>query len=165
MGMEPKRKSTNQHNGRILTLQPHNATIFTNDQQTRSFLAIPVSDESARWVKQMFLPSIDAAMLRFGLETYYTTEEEGCILHVSFASVKGNVIPHILRCRGQRVNRSGNESNENESKIRSTSLFSNHCAQHQDIGVFLKSIPRYIPIRVHQIECEFGKAKKLSISF
>ena len=142
-------------------LQPHNATIFTNDEQSRSFLAIPVSKESTRWVKQLLLPPIDSAMSRFGLKTYYSDTEEGCILHVSVASVKGNVIPQMLHHRNEGTSNCGTES---ERKIRSIPLFSRE-ELSQGRACIMESLPRSIPIGVSQIQCEFGKAKVLTIPF
>mmetsp|Transcript_8836 Transcript_8836/g.19072 ORF Transcript_8836/g.19072 Transcript_8836/m.19072 type:complete len:570 (+) Transcript_8836:65-1774(+) len=178
-----RKKSTNSYtnncsNGRTLQLQPQNATIFTNDQQTRSFLAIPVSAESARWIKRMLLPPIDNAMVRFGLQTYYSTEEDGgeegggCILHVSVASVKGNVIPSILRqrhrkrCQQGMMTVKGNEDDDVEN-VKSIPLFSKHEIKQKEGDTVLESssLPRCIPIRVNQIQCRFGKAKGLTIPF
>ncbi|KAL7537083.1 hypothetical protein ACHAXR_008070 [Thalassiosira sp. AJA248-18] len=151
-----KKSGPNSHIGKTLHLQPYNATIFSNDQQTRSFLSVPVSKEGARWVKQLLIPPIDATMLRFGLQTYYSTEEEGCILHVSIASVKGNIIPQILRRNGA-MDESGFENTETQSKIRSIPLFSR---EERDQG---PNMPRSIPISVNQIQCDFGKTKQLAI--
>ena len=100
--------------------QPQHAKIFTNDDQTRSFLSIPVSAHSSRWIKQSLLPPIDATMLRFGLQTYYNTKEEGegeggCILHVSVASVKGNVIPQMLCRRVGDSNETNGRTNDDRS--------------------------------------------------
>ena len=154
--------STNHHAGRVLHLQPQNATIFTNDEQTRSFLSIPVSKESARWVKQLLIPSIDAAMLRFGLETYYSTEDgEGCILHVSVASVKGNIIPHLLLCRNRGMGTHGIDKGAGRGEIRHISLFSQE--EKDNKMSILESLPRCIPIRANKIECFFGTAKQLII--
>jgi len=163
--------------GRILHLHPRKATIFTNDPRTRSFLTVPVSSQSSKWVKRSLLPSIDAAMTRFGLETYYATEEEGgCVLHASVASVEGNVIPQMLSLRsgsrrrgkngGGSAERGGNGGgNESKNEIRSISLFSTGREQYGDVDV-LDSIPRCIPVRVNRMECDFGSsAKKLSIPF
>ena len=165
-----RRGSTNHQTGRILHLQPRNATIFTNDEQTRSFLSIPVSNESSRWVKQTLLPPIDATMQRFGLQTYYSTEEEGCILHVSVASVKGNVIPQMLRKRkmlGDNDKNGCSSIEEGVSNIRSISLFSlpNDNKQRHDATnmTTIEPMPSYIPIRVHQIQCQFGKTKQMKI--
>ena len=169
-----RRGSTNHQTGRILHLQPRNATIFTNDEQTRSFLSIPVSNESSRWIKQTLLPPIDATMQRFGLQTYYSTEEEGCILHVSVASVKGNVIPQMLRKRkmlaGDNDKNGCSSIEEKVSNIRSISLFSLPTDDDDDMQrhdatnmTTIESMPSYIPIRVHQIQCQFGKTKQMKI--
>lgn len=158
-----RRGSTNHQTGRILYLQPRNATIFTNDEQTRSFLSIPVSNESSRWVKQTLLPPIDATMQRFGLQTYYSTEEEGCILHVSVASSKGNVIPQML-CKRKKLgdnDKNGYSSfEEGASNIRSIPLFSLH-DDEQEHDATIESMPSFIPIRIHQIQCQFGKTKQM----
>ena len=167
-----RRGSTNHQTGIILHLQPRNATIFTNDEQTRSFLSIPVSNESSRWIKQTLLPPIDATMQRFGLQTYYSTEEEGCILHVSVASVKGNVIPQMLRKRkmlGDNDKNGCSSIEEGVSSIRSISLFSlpnddDNKQRHDATNMTtIESMPSYIPIRVHQIQCQFGKTKQMKI--
>ena len=168
-----RRGSTNHQTGRILHLQPRNATIFTNDEQTRSFLSIPVSNESSRWIKQTLLPPIDATMQRFGLQTYYSTEEEGCILHVSVASVKGNVIPQMLRKRkmlGDNDKNGCSSIEEGVSNIRSIALFSlpndddDYKQRHDATNMTtIESMPSYIPIRVHQIQCQFGKTKQMKI--
>ena len=167
-----RRGSTNHQTGRILHLQPRNATIFTNDEQTRSFLSIPVSNESSRWIKQTLLPPIDATMQRFGLQTYYSTEEEGCILHVSVASVKGNVIPQMLRKRkmlGDNDKNGCSSIEEGVSNIRSIALFSlpnddDNKQRHDATNMTtIESMPSYIPIRVHQIQCQFGKTKQMKI--
>ncbi|KAL7549221.1 hypothetical protein ACHAWF_012491 [Thalassiosira exigua] len=155
------------NSGRTLDLKLHNATIFTNDQQTRSFLAIPVSKESAHWVKQLLLPPIDAAMLRFGLETYYSSEEEGCILHVSVASVKGNIIPPLMKQRHDTCI-------ESLRDVKHIPLFKCRDGCHDRLmtenaynseSEVLESLPETIPITVNKIKCEFGKAKQLTIPF
>lgn len=152
------KNNANHREGRTLHLQPHEATIFTNDQHTRSFLGIPVCRESAQWVKQLLLPPIDDAMVQFGLDTYYSTEDGGCILHVSIASVAGNVIPRIL-CRRQP----GTETRDFAS-TKSISLFSTRHTHTKDRDA-LDSLPRDIPVRVNRIQCQFGKAKQVVIPF
>jgi len=157
-------QSHQRQRGRILQLQPHNTTIFTNDQQNRSFLSIPISKESSRWVKQTLLPPIDAAMVRFGLETYYHNMEggDGCILHVSVASVKGNVIPQLLQHR-TRDNTKCGMSSADERSIRSLPLFvAPEELQKSDADILL-SIPSCIPIRFDRIQCTFGKEKQVTI--
>jgi hypothetical protein len=158
---------SNSQEGRTIHLRPHNATIFTNDNQTRSFLAVPISEESSRWAKRVLLPPIDSAMLRFGQKTYYT-EGEGCILHVSIASVKGNMIPKILRNRSKGITsrRKGDSTQsaaENESKLRSIPLFQKQgCDPLKDET--LNSIPKSIPIRLEHIQCDFGRVKNILLS-
>jgi hypothetical protein len=150
--------------GRILHLHPHNTTIFTNDQQNRSFLSIPISKESSRWVKQTLLPPIDATMVRFGLETYYhnTEGEDGCILHVSVASVKGNVIPHLLQHR-KKANTKCGMSSVDERSNRSLPLFVVPEGEQKIDANMLVSIPSSIPIRIDRIQCTFGKEKQVTI--
>ena len=159
-------KHANQRQqGRILYVQPRNATIFTNDQQNRSFLSIPISKESSRWVKQILLPPIDSAMVRFGLETYYHSlgEGEDCILHVSVASVKGNVIPQLVQQRIKENDSLCGMHSDAERSIRSLPLLSvPEGEQGHDAG-YLKSIPSSIPIRFDRIQCTFGKDKQLTI--
>lgn len=151
----------NSHKGRTIHLRPHGATIFINDDQTRSFLAIPISEESSRWIKRVLLPPIDAAMLRFGQKTYYT--EEGCILHVSIASVKGNMISTILkrRVKDNPLQQSGSGNVVN--KARKIPLF-----QKEDCNTLeedaLNSIPELIPIRLEHIHCDFGRVKRMLLS-
>lgn len=142
--------------GRTLHVQPRSATIFVNDPQTRSFLGMPLSEESARWVKRLLVPPIDGAMARFGLETYHEDEEGGCIPHVSVASVQGNVIPHMLRQRTPG-RKSGNAEN-----VKFISLFSDLHTHTTDVDAS-EYIPLCIPIRVNQIQCQFGEAKQISI--
>jgi len=144
----------NSHKGRTIHLRPQNATIFINDNQTRSFLSIPLSEESSRWAKRLLLPPIDAAMLRYGQKTYYN---EG-IMHVSIASVKGNMIPITLKKR--RSGDSKESASANESKIRSIPLFQTQgCNQLGD--EIRNSIPESIPIRLDRIQCDFGKVKNI----
>jgi hypothetical protein len=135
-------------------LRPKNATIFINDNQTRSFLSIPLSEESSRWAKRLLLPSIDAAMLRYGQKTYY---DDG-IMHVSIASVKGNMIPITLH---KRRNKDSKESAYgNESSITSIPLFQTQgCNQSGDET--RNSIPESISIRLDHIQCDFGKVKNM----
>lgn len=171
-----------QSSGRILHLQPRNATIFTNDQQNRSFLSIPISKESSRWVKQTLLPPIDATMVRFGLETYYHNhssleggDEEGCILHVSVASVKGNVIPQLLLQHLRNNTKHAKSStmhNVEARSVRSLPLFliqegdqhNEEEEEEEDVCALLTtSIPVSIPIRFDRVQCTFGKDKQLTI--
>ncbi|KAL7496182.1 hypothetical protein ACHAWT_004404 [Skeletonema menzelii] len=144
----------NSHKGKTIHLRPHNATIFINDNNTRSFLSIPISDESSRWMKRLLLPPIDAAMLRFGQKTYY---DEG-IMHVSIASVKGNVIPTILKQRRSRDLKQS--ASEIESKIKSIPLF-----QIQGCNTLSSDsrndVPESVPIRLDRIQCNFGKLKNM----
>ena len=144
------------HKGKIIHLRPHNATIFVNDNQTRSFLSIPVSDESSRWAKRLLLPSIDATMLRFGQKAYY---DEG-IMHVSIASVKGNMIPIILKKR--RHKDLMHTASGNESKISSIPLFQSPGC-HQLADETRRCIPESIPIRLDRIQCDFGKVKNMAL--
>ncbi|KAL7446899.1 hypothetical protein ACHAXM_011681 [Skeletonema potamos] len=144
----------NSQKGRTIHLRPKNATIFINDNQTRSFLSIPLSEESSRWAKRLLLPSIDAAMLRYGQKTYY---DDG-IMHVSIASVKGNMIPITLH---KRRNKDSKESAYgNESSITSIPLFQTQgCNQSGDET--RNSIPESISIRLDHIQCDFGKVKNM----
>lgn len=151
----------NSRKGRTINLRPHDATIFINDDQTRSFLAIPISEESSRWIKRVLLPPIDAAMLRFGQKTYYT--DEGCILHVSIASVKGNMISTILKRRVKDVPVQRSGSGNVVNKTRKIPLF-----QKEDCNPLeeeaLNSIPESIPIRLEHIQCDFGRVKRMLLS-
>lgn len=151
----------NSRKGRTINLRPHDATIFINDDQTRSFLAIPISEESSRWIKRVLLPPIDAAMLRFGQKTYYT--EEGCILHVSIASVKGNMISTILKRRVKDVPVQRSGSGNVVNKARKIPLF-----QKEDCNPLaedaLNSIPELIPIQLEHIQCDFGRVKRMLLS-
>ena len=169
-----------QSSGRIIHLQPRNATIFTNDQQNRSFLSIPISKESSRWVKQTLLPPIDATMVRFGLETYYRDHssleggDEGCILHVSVASVKGNVIPQLLLQHLRNNTKHAKSSTMHNVEARSVlslPLFliqegDQHNEEEEDVdacALLTTSIPSSIPIHIDRIQCTFGKDKQLTI--
>ncbi len=159
--------------GIVLQLQPRNATIFTNDQRTRSFLSIPVSETSAHWVKCLLLPRIDATMERFGQGSYYKTREGGCILHVSIASTKGDMLTEMLSSRRSRE--------VSKDKIlfspgvdildepKSASLF--EFMREDELRVseisnnfiipFSESIPELIPVQISQIRCEFGTTKMI----
>ena len=151
----------NSRKGRTIHLRPHDATIFINVDQTRSFLAMPISEESARWIKWVLLPPIDAAMLRLGQKSYYT--EEGCILHVSIASVKGNMISTILkrRVKDDPVQWSGSGNVVN--KARKIPLFQKEDCNPLEEDV-LNSIPELIPIRLEHIQCDFGRVKRMLLS-
>lgn len=143
----------NAQQGKTIHLRPHNATIFINDNHTRSFLSIPMSEESSRWAKRLLLPPIDAAMSRFGQKKYY---DEG-IMHVSIASIKGNVIPIILK---NRRNGYVQSTSETESKFNSISLFQTRgCNQLEDET--RNDMPESIPIRLDRIQCDFGKVKNV----
>ena len=124
-----------------------------NEKQTRSFLSIPISNESSYWIKRVLLPPIDATMIRFGQTSYY---DEG-ILHVSIASVKGNVIPMLLKTRRQADFKQGVPGNE--SMIKSIPLFPmKECTD--DVRKF---IPESIPIKLDRIQCDFGKVKNVAL--
>ena len=175
------RRRGGQSNGKILNLQPQNTLLLTNDTSTRTFLSIPISISSSNWIKKSILPIVDATMLKFGLLSYYNdnndnVEEEngkgkdgkgGCIVHVSIASIRGNVIPQMLLNRNNNNNNQKNNSNGggDVEKIRSILLFTSN--EQEDITEEkmeeLSAMPSYIPIRVNCIQCEFGKTKKLSI--
>ena len=137
---------------RILQLQPRDAVVLTNDDGTRSFLAVPVSGQSSRWVKQTLLPSVDAAMLKYGQQTYYTTPNDGggcgdatpatdygtgCILHVSVASVCGDVATN-------KTPLFPGEGGGATAEDRST-------------------LPAAIPVRVERVTVDFGGGKKLAL--
>ena len=144
-----------KRNGRIFHLRPHEAAIFTNDQQNRSFLTIPISGQNAQWVKRVLLPPIDTAMKKFGLESYYSEVGENCVLHVSVASVKGNVVKVMADARNTL------SEHHDHSTMRSIPLFPNK----PDLTGDLKSIPVSIPIRLDNVCCQFGKVKGVSMKF
>lgn len=158
--------------GIILQLQPQNTKIFTNDQRTRSFLSIPVSEGSAQWIKTMLLPRIDATMERFGQGSYYKTEEGGCILHVSIASAKGDMIKEMLNSRRSCKETALSFTSINVADVpRSTSLFGLIQEDEPSFSVISKNlslsfneyIPKLIPVQVNMIRCEFGKTKKVDL--
>lgn len=154
-----------RHDGKIFQLQPHNATIFTNDEQTRSFLTIPVSTDSSRWVKRVLLPPIDAAMSRFGLQSYYSTDEGGCVLHVSIASIKGNMVKHLMRDSAKRTG-DGSARDGAEDEVRSLPLFTNlHTHKTHEQVELTRNIPTFIPIRLNRVRCQFGKVKEVVVPF
>ena len=187
----PKRSVGHQSNGRIVNLQPQNALLLTNDTSTRTFLCIPISRSSSNWIKKSILPIVDSTMLKFGLLSYYNNEKEekeengkgkdgegegkdgkgregnGCILHVSIASVYGNVIPQMLLNRNNNTTRYNNNCHDcgDVEKIRSIPLFFSSSEQEDTTREKMEglSMPSYIPIRVDCIQCEFGKMKKLTI--
>jgi len=127
-------------------------------------------------------------MLKFGLLSYYNNNnnmnkkeegrkgedskgkdgEGGCILHVSIASVYGNVIPQMLFNRNNNTSQHNNNNNQKNvhsgdvEKIRCIPLFSSKDQEEGTIKEGL-TLPSYIPIRVNCIQCEFGKMKKLTI--
>jgi hypothetical protein len=148
--------------GKIFHLRPHEAAIFTNDQQNRSFLTIPIAGQNAQWIKRALLPPIDATMKKFGLESYYSEKGESCVLHVSVASVKGNMMKRMLdaRCSAGKYD---------ASDMRSIALFpSKHSLSDgakSEMDYVLKSIPMSIPIRLDTVQCQFGKAKEVTIKF
>ena len=160
--------------GRTIYLQPRNAIILTNDNHTRSFLCIPISTDSSRWIKHTFLPPIDAIMSRFGLATYYNnntddSKDGGCILHVSIASVKGDIIPLMLQQKQYHNKRSKCEGSgeaaatsatTNESNTRRIMLYTN---EERDSMQQESSIPHHIPMKVTCVKCEFGKDKQCTI--
>jgi len=158
--------------GVIIQLQPQNAKIFTNDQRTRSFLSIPVSEGSAQWIKTMLMPRIDATMERFGQGSYYKTEEGGCILHVSIASVKGDMIKEMLSSRRSCKEKLLSFTSVNiVDEPRSTPLSGLIQEYEPSLSVISKNlsfpfneyIPKLIPVQVRQIRCEFGKTKKVDL--
>jgi hypothetical protein len=158
-----KNNSNSKCNGRLFHLNPHDAAIFTNDDQSRSFLTIPITGESTQWIKRVLLPPIDSTMKRFGLKSYYSEEGERCVLHVSVASVKGNIIKRIAEARNRYAGVTDIDSNE----LRSISLLG--CKQILSDGALaemestLKSVPSSIPIRFDRVQCQFGKVKEVSI--
>eukprot|EP00986_Skeletonema_menzelii_P006147 scaffold2326_cov140-Skeletonema_menzelii.AAC.4 len=86
--------------------------------------------------------------------TYY---DEG-IMHVSIASVKGNVIPTILKQRRSRDLKQS--ASEIESKIKSIPLF-----QIQGCNTLSSDsrndVPESVPIRLDRLQCDFGKLKNM----
>ena len=166
--------------------------LLTNDTSTRTFLCIPISISSSNWIKKSILPVVDATMLKFGLLSYYNGDnnnekekngegkegveregEGGCILHVSIASVYGNVIPQMLFHRNSNTHQHNsniniNNDNGDVKKIRCIPLFesSNDNEEQEGGSIAIKmeeSMPSYIPIRINCIQCEFSKMKKLTI--
>ena len=158
---------------RVLQLQPRNSVVLTNDTRTRSFLAVPVSDHSSRWVKQTLLPPIDALMLKYGQQTYYTTSNEGCggpagggetparstteygtgcILHVSLASVSGDVVTGSPG-GGMPSAGPGNKA----------PLFSGEGCGDRATAEDRSSLPSVIPIRVDRVAVDFGGGKKFAL--
>lgn len=148
--------------GRVFHLEPHAATIFTNDQQNRSFLTIPITGQNATWIKRAILPPIDATMKKFGLQSYYN--EEGCILHVSVASVKGNM---VKRMSPAKYHNYGVQADINARSIRLLPCMQHISAttQSSEIQAALQSIPRLVPVRLDRVRCQFGKVKDISIKF
>jgi hypothetical protein len=148
--------------GKIFHLRPHEAAIFTNDQQNRSFLTIPIAGQNTQWIKRVLLPPIDATMKKFGLESYYSEEGESCLLHMSVASVRGNVVKRMFDA-------SCNAVKYDVSDMRSIALFPSKCKLSDDarseLEYVLKSIPVSIPIRLDTVQCQFGKVKGLTIKF
>ena len=151
-------------NGKIFYLEPHKAAIFTNDLQNRSFLTIPLSGQNAQWVKHALLPSIDSTMKKFGLETYYSKEGENCILHVSVASVKGNMVKAMSSAR--------NRSCMNADVLGDTRSIPLFPSNYSFDSAFSKlksfsfhSIPSTIPIYLDRVQCQFGNVKESSIKF
>ncbi|KAL7487516.1 hypothetical protein ACHAW6_013106 [Cyclotella cf. meneghiniana] len=157
-------KSDSKRHGRVFHLRPRDASIFTNDQQNRSFLTIPISGGSAQWVKRVLLPPINSTMRRFGQGSYYSEEGERCVLHVSVASVRGNMVKIMKDARIRYC-----ISDEIQSSTRSISLFS--CDQDvcdndpSEMEFDSNSIPTSIPIWLDQVRCQFGKMKDVSIKF
>jgi predicted DNA binding protein len=102
-------------------------------------------------------------MKRFGLKSYYSEEGERCVLHVSVASVKGNIIKRIAETKNRYAGVTDIDSNE----LRSISLFG--CKQIlsdealAEMESTLKSVPSSIPIRFDRVQCQFGKVKEVSI--
>ena len=157
-----KSNTNSNPNGRIFHLEPHAAAIFTNDKQNRSFLTIPITGQNATWVKRALLPPIDAAMKKFGLQSYYA--EEGCIIHVSVASVKGNMVKRMIQAGYS------DGSVQVDANTRSLQLLP--CMQHisasdqsSEFQLALQSIPRLIPVQLDRVQCQFGKVKGVSIKF
>lgn len=154
---------------RVLQLQPRNAVLLTNDTGTRSFLAMPVSDQSSRWVKQTLLPPIDAAMLKFGQQTYYTSNSgpagggatperstseygTGCVLHVSVASVSGDVV-----AGSQGVELPGAEPGNKAP------LFPGEGCGGRATAEDRSSLPAVIPVQVDRVTVDFGGGKKFAL--
>ena len=144
----------NTYKGKTIHLRLHNATIFLNDNNTRSFLSIPVSEESSRWMKRLLLPPVDAALLRFGQQTYYN---EG-VMHVSIASIQGNVIPTIIKQRS--ISNLKQSPSEAEIEIKSIPLFQTQ-GYNRLSNDARNDVPESIPIRLDRIQCDFGKMKNM----
>jgi hypothetical protein len=168
--------------GRTLHLRPRDSIILVNDTRTRSFLSIPICSEGSRWAKRALLPPIDAVMTRFGLETYYHAPDDddddnhggGCILHVSVASVGGDVIPRMLERRRRRRRRrlgvggrvvaeenGGPTRGDDDCDARRTPLFSKE--EREIRGAAFESLPSCIPVRVDRVVCDFGMDKSCTI--
>jgi hypothetical protein len=141
--------------GKIFHLQIHQAAIFTNDEQNRSFLTIPLTGQYVNWIKRVLLPPIDSTMKRFGLKTYYSEEGESCVLHVSVASAKGN----LVKVMGTARNYGGEEG---FGSLKSIPLFD---PSQSKMGGVLESIPSSIPIRLNRLQCKFGQVKEISVKF
>ena len=145
--------TTLKGSGRIFYLRPRDAVIFTNDQQTRSFLTIPITGSNVQWVKRVLLPPINSTMNKFGLESYYSEEGESCVLHVSVASMRGNMVKRMHEARSTR----SATRDKCRSTMRSISLFP--CEKDS----VLSSIPVSIPIRLDWVRCQFGTVKKVCV--
>ncbi|KAL3798530.1 hypothetical protein HJC23_011834 [Cyclotella cryptica] len=154
-----------KRHGRVFHLRPRDASIFTNDKQNRSFLTIPITGESAQWVKRALLPPINSTVRRFGQGSYYSEEGESCVLHVSVASVRGDMVKRMKEARSRYRGISG----EKQSTIRSLSLFSRDqyaCdTDPSEMQSTFNSIPTSIPIWLDKVQCQFGRAKEVSVKF
>lgn len=146
--------SDRKQNGRMFHMRPREAAIFTNDQQNRSFLTIPICGQNAQWVKRVLLPPIDKTMKKFGLNSYYSEEGENCVLHVSVASVKGNMVKVMADARSD-----SQPVKDCHSSMRYISLFASECK----LSDAAKCIPATIPIRLDTVQCQFGEVKGISI--
>ena len=125
-------------------------------------------------------------MTRFGLETYHSSDDDdnhggGCILHVSVASVRGDVIPRMLELRRRRRRRrlgvggaivggaivvaeedGGPTRGDADCASRRTPLFSKEEREIRGASAF-DSLPSYIPVRVDRVVCDFGMDKSCTI--
>jgi hypothetical protein len=127
-------------------------------------------------------------MSKFGLDTYYNNNNDntddsnedgsGCILHLSIASVKGNIIPLMLQQRQRKRSRyegsdvaaaigaavttmtNHDDKDKNSSTIRRIMLYTD---EERETIQQESSIPYHIPMKVTCVKCEFGKDKQCTI--
>ncbi|KAL3826682.1 hypothetical protein ACHAXA_001205 [Cyclostephanos tholiformis] len=114
-------------------------------------------------------------MTRFGLETYYSggggsnNDDYGggeCILHVSVASVRGDVIPRMLERRRRRRRHAAGTIiaiGGDDRAVRCVPLFTPEEPTMETRGTTYDTLPVYIPVRVDRVQCDFGKYKRCTI--